>query len=81
MKTEGVCVYSITSKGVDTSAPTLGAAVSKALTHASRIQLAGELEDGDVQSIYVRKLDDERVVGRIDIKHDIIEAFVTAVNP
>lgn len=70
--TEGV--YSITSRGVEASAQTLGAAISKALTYATRLQLSRELEEGDVQSLYVRKLGDE-VAARIDVKPDLIEVF------
>lgn len=66
--------YGITSRGIEASAPNLGAAISKAITYATELQLSGELEKGDVQSIYVRKLGGE-IAARVDVKHDFIEAF------
>lgn len=68
--------YSITAKGVNTSAPTLGAAISKALTYAVRVQR--ELEEGeDVRSLYIRRLGEE-AVGRVDVRKDLIQAFSLA---
>lgn len=67
--------YSITSAGVDTSAPTLGAAISKALTYANRIHLARGKDD-DVQSLYIRRIGDGRTHARIDVRADAIEAYV-----
>lgn len=78
-RNDTVGAYGITSKGIDSSAPSLGAAISKALTFANRIQLKGELEEGDVQSIYVRRLGGD-TAARVDVRHGLIEVFATAAS-
>lgn len=65
--------YSITGLGIATSAPNLGAAVSKALTLGSRAQR--ELaEDEEVRSLYVRRLGEE-TVARVDITRSLIQVW------
>ena len=74
-RTDSVGKFSISSKGIETSGgPTVGAAISKAQTIASRIQLDGLEEGEDVRSIYVRLLGNE-AVARIDVRRDCIETF------
>lgn len=69
--------FSISAKDVEASAPSLGAAISKAQTIASRIQRDGLDEGEDVRSIYVRLLGNE-AVARVDVRRDVIETFKLA---
>lgn len=66
--TEGA--FTITGPGVDSSSTTLGSAISKSITLASRLRRAVPAED--VRSLYVRKLGEE-AVARIDVSPDVIE--------
>jgi hypothetical protein len=76
--TESVGTYGITSPGIsgriDTSAPGLGAALSKAQTIAVRLQR--ELRDGedDAVTISIRPLGGE-VVGRVIVRRDVVETY------
>lgn len=65
--TEGQFI--ITSSGVEASASSLGAAMSKAQTLASRLQKAGLL---DVRSFYIRRLGEDRVLARVEAHPDVI---------
>ena len=73
-RTEDVGTFTITSRGIEASASTPGAAISKAQTLATRVQLTGELEEGDVQSLYVRRLGGDPIA-RVDVKQDVIETY------
>jgi hypothetical protein len=72
--------FGITSPGVservDTSAPGLGAALSKAQTIAVRLQR--ELRDGDddAVTITIRPLGGE-IVGRVIVRRDVVETYAT----
>lgn len=68
----GAGAYTITGKGIESSALNLGAAILKAQSIASRLQR--ELKDEEVLSIYIRKLGQETVV-RVDIRRDSVMTF------
>ena len=61
--------YSITGPGIDASAPSLGEAISKAQTLASKLQ-----KGGGTGTIYVRKLGQEVAV-RLDVEPKLILTY------
>lgn len=69
--------FSITSPGiaerVSASAPSLGAALSKAQTIGIRLQRELRSDDAEEDvSISIRQLGDEKLVGRVDVHRDVI---------
>jgi hypothetical protein len=66
--------YSISCVGVDpASSPHPGAAVSKALTIANRVQR--DLQpDEEVRTIYVRE-PGGNAIARVEVRHSLIQAF------
>lgn len=65
--------YSITGEGVNSSSVNLGAAISKALTLAGRIQRT--MSEGEERSLYIRRLGEE-VAARVDVTPSLITAQV-----
>jgi len=73
-KNEGA--YTITGKGITTSALNFGAALSKAQTIAARVQREIRRQDEAIlQSLYIRRLGEDKLLARIDVKPDVIETY------
>lgn len=63
--------YTIKGKGISTSAPSLGAALSKALTIASRIQREIKRQD-EFFVLNIKKIGDDALLGRVEVQPDVI---------
>lgn len=75
-KRKAAGAYTISGKGVNTASITLGAALSKALTIASRLQRQG-LEPGeDLRSITIRRIGSNELLARVDVRADLIQTVV-----
>lgn len=78
MSRKSVAAYSVSSHLGEAFSETEGSAISKALTHASRIQR--QMVDGDEPcSVYVRNPLDN-VVARVDVTKPLIEVRVLRRN-
>ena len=63
--------YTIKGKGINTSAPSLGAALSKAQTIASRIQREIKRQD-EFLVLSIRRIGDDALLGRVEVQPDVI---------
>jgi hypothetical protein len=72
---KGGGAYTIIGKGINTSALNFGAALSKAQTIATRVQREIRKQDKAVQSIYIRRLGEDRLLARIDVHPDVISTY------
>lgn len=76
-RSKGAGSYTITGKGVNTSSQTLGSALSKAITIASRLQKQGLEKGEESRSIIISMIGGSKELARVDVTADLISTKVT----